>query len=69
MLFPVELTVGADYMVVGYCDADCTDMDLAVGVVGEDHGEVSAFVTRLRTSVAALGPSEPIPAPLPPPIS
>jgi anti-sigma factor RsiW len=40
-----------------------------VGVVGEDHGEVSAFVTRLRTSVAALGPSEPIPAPLPPPIS
>lgn len=25
-----------------------------LGVVGEDHGEVSAFVSRLRTSVAAL---------------
>jgi hypothetical protein len=30
MLFPVELAVGADYMVVGFCDADCTDMDLTV---------------------------------------
>lgn len=40
-----------------------------VGVVGEDHGEVSAFVARLRTSVAALGVLAPAPAPLPPPTS
>jgi anti-sigma factor RsiW len=33
-----------------------------VGVVGEDHGEVSAFVTGLRTSVAGLGDLGPVPA-------
>jgi len=33
-----------------------------VGVVGEDHGDVSAFVTGLRTSVAALGDLGPAPA-------
>ncbi|MCG6927239.1 MAG: zf-HC2 domain-containing protein [Acidobacteria bacterium] len=36
-----------------------------VGVVGEDHGDVSAFVTGLRTSVAALGTQGPAPASLP----
>jgi anti-sigma factor RsiW len=32
-----------------------------IGVVGEDHGDVSAFVTRLRTSVASTtgGPTTP----------
>lgn len=32
-----------------------------VGVVGGDHGDVSAFVTRLRTSVATLGQVGPNP--------
>jgi hypothetical protein len=37
ILFPVEMAVGADYMVVGFCDADCTDMDLAVlGPLGDE---------------------------------
>ena len=40
-----------------------------VGVVGEDHGEVSAFVTGLRTSVAALGDLGPVPAPVSLPVS
>ena len=30
MAFPAELLVGGDYMVVGFCDDDCTDLDLAV---------------------------------------
>ncbi len=30
MTFPVEFLLGVDYIVVGFCDADCTDMDLAV---------------------------------------
>lgn len=43
--------------------------DRVVGVVGEDHGDVSAFVTGLRTSVAALGELGPVPAPVSPPAS
>jgi len=35
-----------------------------VGVVGDDHGDVSEFVTGLRTSVAALGDVNPAPAPV-----
>ena len=35
-----------------------------VGVVGDDHGDVSEFVTGLRTSVAALGDANPAPAPI-----
>jgi hypothetical protein len=30
MAFTVELLVGGDYMVVGFCDDDCTDLNLAV---------------------------------------
>jgi hypothetical protein len=39
-----------------------------VGVVGDDDGKVSAFVSRLRTSVAALrnGPPPASPVPSPP---
>jgi anti-sigma factor RsiW len=40
-----------------------------VGVVGEDHGDVSRFATGLRTSVAALGDVGPAPAPVFPPAS
>jgi hypothetical protein len=40
-----------------------------VGVVGEDHGDVSAFVTRLRTSVADLSSVETASEALPLPIS
>ena len=40
-----------------------------VGVVGEDHGDVSAFVTRLRTSVASTGGLEPAAARAFPPTS
>jgi hypothetical protein len=36
-----------------------------VGVVGEDHGDVSAFATRLRTSVALLGPGGAVSPPAP----
>lgn len=30
MSFPLELLAGVDYMVVGFCDAECTDLDLAI---------------------------------------
>jgi hypothetical protein len=30
MAFPAELSVGVDYMVVGFCDSDCTDLDMSI---------------------------------------
>lgn len=30
VVFPLEMVTGSDYMIVGFCDTDCTDMDLAI---------------------------------------
>ena len=30
LLFPLEMVTGSDYMIVGFCDPGCTDMDLAI---------------------------------------
>jgi hypothetical protein len=39
MTFPAELVEGVDYMVVGFCDSSCTDMDLSIAdPTGEEIG-------------------------------
>ena len=30
VIIPLELVTGSDYMIVGFCDPDCTDLDLAI---------------------------------------